>query len=94
MDRVILQVPMPKSLKTAAETVARDFGFSSLQETIRVILTKLAKRELTVTVKEEKVIQLSAKAEKRYAKMIDDIEKGRNIVYTKNADDFLKKLRS
>lgn len=85
---------MTRELKESAESVALDYGFSSLQETIRLILNKLAKRELTVSVREEKVVRLSAKNEKRYLKLVEDIKKGRNIVYTKNSTDFLKKLRS
>ena len=60
-NRVVLQVPMTKELRRSAEEVALDYGFSSLQETIRLILNKLAKRELIVSVKEEKPVQLSAK---------------------------------
>lgn len=91
MSRVILQVPMSKDLKSKAEKAALSLGFSSLQESVRLILTKLARRELKVTVYEE---TLSPAAEARYEKIIKDIEAGRNIVKTKNAEDFLKKLRS
>src|SRR3989337_2070779 len=40
MDTTILQIPMPKSLKKSAQDVANDYGFSSLQDLLRVILTK------------------------------------------------------
>lgn len=95
MDRVILQVPMSKSLKQSAEAVASDYGFSSLQEIIRVILNKFARRELSITVEEtEEIIHLSPAAEKRYKKAIDDIKKGRNVYKPENTEEFFKLLHS
>lgn len=95
MDRVILQVPMSKELKEKAEAVSADYGFSSLQETLRVIIAKLARKEITFKIEEKsEFIRLSPQAKKRYAKMKEDIEKGRNIIYTKDVNDFLEKLRS
>jgi len=93
-NRVVLQVPMTKELRRSAEEVALDYGFSSLQETIRLILNKLAKRELIVSVKEEKPVQLSAKNEKRYAKIIEDIKRGKNVTKTDSVDELFKLLRS
>lgn len=52
MQRIIVQVPMTKELKDKAETISVDLGFSSLQETIRVLLTKLSKREFSLKVEE------------------------------------------
>ncbi len=92
MSRVVLQVPMSKDLKVEAEKAALAMGFSSLQESVRLLLKKLANRELKVTVTEEE--SLSPEAEARYEKIIKDIEAGKNIVKTKDAKDFLKKLRS
>jgi len=92
MSRVVLQVPMPADLKTAAEITAKDYGFSSLQETIRLILHKLVKRELVISVGEPEEIKLSPKAEKRYLAMIKDIRKGKNVTKTKNLEDFFALL--
>lgn len=94
MDRVILQVPMPKTLKLQAEAVASDYGFSSLQEIIRIILTKLSRREIIIDIIPPEYIKLSPAAKKRYKKMEEDIKHGRNVYYAKDADDFLKQLRS
>ncbi len=52
MQRVIVQVPMSKELKKKAETVSSDLGFSSIQEAIRVLLTKLSKKEFSLRVEE------------------------------------------
>lgn len=95
MDRVILQVPMSKTLKQQAETVASDYGFSSLQEIIRVLLNKLAKRTLDISIQEtEEITHLSPAAEKRYKKAIDDIKKARNIYKPQNTEEFFKLLRA
>ncbi len=96
MQRVIIQVPMSKELKEKAEAISSDLGFSSLQEIIRVILTKLSKRELNVRVEEktEEITHLSKAAERRFKKAVEDIKAGRNIVEASDAEDFLRKLRS
>ncbi len=93
-NRVILQVPLPKSLKERAELVSADYGFSSLQEIIRVILTKLSRRELTVDVTPSEYIKLSPKAKKRYAKMTEDFRKGKNIKSFDSMEDLIKDLHS
>ncbi len=53
MQRIIVQVPMTRELKDKAEIISADLGFSSLQETIRVLLTKLSKKEFSLRVEEE-----------------------------------------
>lgn len=95
MQRVILQVPMTKELKEKAEAVSRDSGFSSLQEAIRVLVTKLSQRELVINVlsqEKEEIVRLSPAAKKRYARIAKDIENGRNVTKTKNLDELFKLL--
>lgn len=88
----IIQVPVSKSLRDAAAAAAADFGFSSIQESIRVFLKQLASKKLTISF-EPKPTQLSPKAIKRYNKMIDDIDSGKEPLYTaNNVDDFLDQL--
>lgn len=89
--RTVLQVPMSKTLKTSAQIAARDLGFSSLQEAVRVLLKKLATRRITINV-EEQVIPLSPQAEKRYAKMDKDFKSGKNIHTAKDINDLMKLL--
>lgn len=94
-NRVILQVPMTKTLKEQAEAVASDYGFSSLQEIIRVLLHKLAKKTLDISIREtEEIIHLSPAAKKRYKKIEEDIQNNRNIYRAKDTEDFFKQLRS
>lgn len=93
MNTVTLQVPMSKSLRDSATSVARDYGFSSLQEAARFLFNKLAKREISITVGEP-TVRLSKKNEKRYLKMEKDFATGKNVYYAKNVDDFLRQLNS
>ncbi|MDA1061075.1 MAG: hypothetical protein O3B47_04765 [bacterium] len=92
MQRTIVQVPMSNDLRKKAEMVSADMGFSSLQETIRVLLTKLSKQELTITIRE--MVSLSPEAEQRYAKVVEDITAGQNVYKPKNKQEFFKMLRS
>lgn len=95
MQRVVVQVPMSKELKEKAELVSSDLGFSSIQETIRVLLTKLSKREFNLKVEEvEEITYLSPAAEKKFKKAIEDIKAGRNVTKTKNIDELLTLLNS
>jgi len=73
----ILQVPMSKELRDQAASQARNMGFSSLQETVRIFLGKLALGQ--VNIKFEETVQLSPKAIKRYDKMIEEAKSGKNI---------------
>lgn len=94
MGRTVLQIPLSKELKISAEKAALDYGFSSLQEVLRVFMKKFASRKIELTFEEE-VTYLSPKAEKRYAKIKRDIESGKEKVYTaSDADDLIKQLHS
>ncbi|HLE48994.1 MAG TPA: hypothetical protein VI819_03125 [Patescibacteria group bacterium] len=91
MDTTILQIPIRKSLRDRATVTAKNMGFSSLQETVRVFLNKLALGKVDITFNEPTV--LSAKAVKRYDKMIKDIESGKEVVYrARNVDDLMDYL--
>lgn len=72
----ILQVPISKELRDQAASSAHKMGFSSLQETVRVFLRQLAEEE--VKVRFEETVKLSPKAIRRYNKMIDEIETGKD----------------
>lgn len=93
-DRSVLQVPMSVDLRKRAEAAASDHGLSSLQEMVRLLLHKLTKNELTLSIREPQEERLSPKAERRYAKMITDIKAGRNITKTESLDELLAMLRA
>lgn len=86
---------MPEELKNKAEAVSSDLGFSSIQEVIRVLLTKLSKREFSLKVEEvEEITYLSAAAGRKFKKAVADIKAGRNVTKTKNIDELLSLLHS
>lgn len=76
MNSTILQIPINKSIRDQAASKAEKMGFSSLQEVVRLFLSKVATGQIDVTF-EEPSIQLSSRAIKRYDKMIDEIESGK-----------------
>ena len=93
MDKMILQVPVSRELKNKAEAVAKDYGFSSLQESVRLFLVKLAKRNIQFDIEpKEEYVKLSPAAMRRYAKMDEDFENNRNIYTAKNVDDLMRYL--
>ena len=87
---VNLQVPLSKDLREKATKAASEEGFSSLQEFIRVMLTKLAKDEINLRLQPS--VRLSAKNEKRYTKMDEDFKAGRNVKEFDSVEDFLADL--
>ncbi|MBP8591073.1 hypothetical protein KBI33_01230 [Candidatus Shapirobacteria bacterium] len=91
MSTTVLQVPLPKDLKSSASAVAKEYGFSSLQEVVRIFLTKLSKRELAVEIGPAP-IYLSKKAGERYQKMDEDFKAGKNIFQAVDADDLMDQL--
>lgn len=92
MNTTILQIPMAKSLKTSAQEVAHEYGFSSLQDLLRVILTKLSRRELVVSI--ETSVPLSKKNEQRYIKMSKDFAQSKNIKEFSTVEKLMKDLRT
>lgn len=91
MNTTTLQVPLPKSLKASATAVAHDYGFSSLQDIVRLFLAKFAKKELVISIGEP-TVRLSAKNEKRYLKMDKDFDEGKNVFIANNVDELMKDL--
>lgn len=91
MNRVVLQIPVSADLRKAAEAEAREQGFSSLQDAVRVFLKKLADKAIGLRF-EEPTIQLSKAAIKRYNKITDDIEAGKNVYSAKNVSDLMRQL--
>jgi len=89
-----LQVPIDPGLKSRATRAAKNMGFSSLQETVRIFLTKLANGTMRVSLEPTNIDEhVSSKALARYDKMERDIKSGKEPVYkAKNAQDLLDQL--
>lgn len=85
----VLQVPMSKELREKATLAALAQGYSSLQESVRVFLTQLAERKIESRFSPVEEVQLSPKADKRYSKIIDDIESGKRKTSSFNSVDEL-----
>ncbi len=77
MPKTILQIPLDNSLRLAALETAKKQGFSSLQEAVRVFLTKMASQKVSVIFSDD--VWLSPKAIKRLNKINDDIDKNINL---------------
>lgn len=89
MQKTILQVPITQDLKHNAEKAAHEQGFSSLQEIVRVFLSKLAAKKVEVAIENT---FLSESNEKRYINMTKDFETDRNIHTAQNAEDLFAQL--
>lgn len=89
-----MQVPISKDLKESAEKAALDYGFSSLQEVLMKFMNKLAHRKVNVYAldKEEEVIYLSQKSEKRYLKAMENLKNGKDIYTAKSVEEFFDQL--
>ena len=77
-NRSVLQIPIDKTLKSEAEKVATEAGFSSVQEVVRIFLTNFAKEKIMVNFTDSTKV-LADSSEKRYTKMVKDIKNGENI---------------
>jgi hypothetical protein len=95
MNNTILQIPMSKTLRDQALEAATDLGFSSLQEYIRVMLTKTAKGQTTVSINSLDETTLSPQAAARYDKMVNEVQSGKvkPEVFDK-VDDLMQYLNS
>lgn len=90
MNKTVLQIPINKDLKISAEKEAISQGFSSLQELVRVFLSKIATHKIEVTLQESTM--LSEKNEKRYLDMTKDFELGKNTYSSDSVTDLVNKL--
>ena len=90
MNKTVLQIPINRDLKISAEQEALSQGFSSLQELVRVFLSKIATHKIEVTIQESTM--LSEKNEKRYLDMTKDFELGKNVYSSNSVSDLVNKL--
>lgn len=72
----IVQVPIDKSFRDEVTFLAKNMGFSSLQELIRFTLVQI-KNQTIVPSLINTSINLSSKAIIRYDKMINDVKSGK-----------------
>lgn len=90
-----IQVRLPAALKLKSEKRAKDLGFSSVQEAIRVFLSSFATGKVRpgiVLDSTDEYVALSTKAKKRYANLEQDVKLGKNIRTFSSSEDTLKWL--
>ncbi|PIY66068.1 hypothetical protein COY91_01180 [Candidatus Shapirobacteria bacterium CG_4_10_14_0_8_um_filter_39_15] len=90
MNRTVLQIPVSKNLRIKAEEAALAYGFSSLQEVLRVFMNRLANKSVEVSF--QPIINLSTASAARLEKMDKDFEDNKNIFIAKDLDDLKRKL--
>lgn len=90
MDKVILQIPVSRTLRDSAERIAEEYGFSSLQEILRVLMKKISSRSMVVTF--EETTPLSMNSEKRYQAIDQDIIKHKNTHSAKSVKQLMQQL--
>ena len=90
MNKTVLQIPINQDLKISAEQEARSQGFSSLQELVRVFLSKIATHKIEITLQESTM--LSGINEKRYLDMTKDFELGENTYSSDSVSNLVNKL--
>ena len=82
---------MSKDLKNSAQEVANEYGFSSLQDFLRVVLTKLSKRELTISIQE--TTKISKTNDLRYVALSKDFSDKKNTKEFSSVDELMSDLR-
>ena len=90
MNKTVLQIPINQDLRISAEKEALSQGFSSLQELVRVFLSKIATHKIEITLQESTM--LSGINEKRYLDMTKDFEIGKNTHSSNSVSDLVDKL--
>ena len=93
-NTAVIQVRLPNTLRKASEKRAEEMGLSSVQEAIRLFLHGFVEKRVGLGLVSEKFppekVVLSKRAEKRFARIEDDIKHNRNLV---SFDDPEKALR-
>ena len=96
MSKVTIQVPVNKSLKISAEKVAEEYGFSSLQEAIRLFMAQFATRKLTVGFSELTEVLTDTQEgalNRKLARTKKEIASGKGLTAT-SVEEMLSQLRS
>lgn len=94
--RTVLQVPIDKKLKTSSERLAEEYGFSSLQEVVRIFLNQFSAKKLALGFSSSDEF-LSSEQEailtQRYLEAEDEIVKAKSYS-SKNSNELIKSLDS
>ncbi len=98
MNTMILQVPVDATVRTRAQKVANEIGFSSLQDAVRLFLANLAAGRLSASFTAQTPDEVLTPAQekiltKKYLQAKKDIAAGKGIT-TSSVDEMMEYLRS
>ncbi|OGV96952.1 hypothetical protein A2W24_02395 [Microgenomates group bacterium RBG_16_45_19] len=92
----VIQVRLPESLREASEKRAGEVGLSSVQEAIRLFLKGFVEKRVGLALVPEKFppekVVLSKAAQKRFARIENDLDEGRNTISFDDPQEALKWL--
>jgi len=90
----VLQVRLPATINVKAKKRAKNLGFTSLQEVVRIFLNSFVRGRVEPgIVNTKKTISLSSKARERWDAILNDIDKEKNIKSFDNPEDLLLYLQ-
>lgn len=96
MQKVTVQIPTTKKLRDRAAKSAVEYGFSSLQEMLRLVMNKIANKEIKVSL-EENVEYLTPQEdvvlEQRYKDFLKEEKKGKTFE-AHSVEEMMKQLAS
>lgn len=90
MNKTVLQIPINTVLHRKAQEVAKEAGFSSVQEVIQVFLSKFATHTIKIGFSD---YMLSEEAENQYESIMHEIKKGKNIFKPDSHADLISILK-
>ena len=94
--RTVLQIPIDKELKVSSERLAEEYGFSSLQEVVRVFLNQFSAKKLALgfsSPNELLSFEQEAILTERYLEAKDNLAKTKSYSL-KDSRELIKNLNS
>lgn len=92
MNKSTIQVPVDNNLRISAENTASSLGFSSLQEIIRVFITQLANKTISINLVNKTPDEiLTEKQESVLIKKLEQFKKGK-VFTARSAEEMFKQL--
>lgn len=74
----VLHIPLNKDLKCKAESLAKEKGYSSLQEVLRVFIVQFTNKEVApVFINTDKIVKLTSDQEVFLIKREEEIQRAR-----------------
>lgn len=94
MNTATIKLQLGEKELTKAQTIAREWGFSSVEEVMREFVRRFLSKTQTKTSRQVENVKLTKKAKLRYKRINQDLKSGKNIMLAKSVDDFLIQLNA